>query len=120
MFLLRGAPKGWEITNSMSKSEKNEIMLLFQYFLIKCNEMGLLRVFEGLGPDMGSRTYEKGQELLLFLHAGGNAPVLGEISENQEFHRISGKSQNSIGIQKISIKYCFPVKSTPSRNLVFP
>ena len=49
---------------------------------------------------MGSRTYEKGQELLLFLHAGGKAPVLGEISENLKFHRISGKSQNSIGIQK--------------------
>ena len=31
---------------------------------------------------MGSRTYEKGQELLLFLHAGGKAPVLGEISKN--------------------------------------
>ena len=76
-------------------------------------------VFEGLGPDMGSRTYEKGQELLLFLHAGGKAPVLGEISENLKFHRISGKSQNSIGIQKKPINYCFPVKSTPSRNLVF-
>ena len=52
--------------------------------------MELLRVFGGLGPDMGSRTYEKGQELLLFLHAGGKAPVLGEISENLKFHRISG------------------------------
>ena len=49
---------------------------------------------------MGSRTYEKGQELLLFLHAGGKAPVLGEISENLKFHRISGKSQNSVGIQQ--------------------
>ena len=46
--------------------------------------MGLLRVFEGLGPDMGSRTYGKGQELLLFLHAGGKAPVWGEISKNVE------------------------------------
>ena len=82
--------------------------------------MELLRVFGGLGPDMGSRTYEKGQELLLFLHAGGKAPVLGEISENVKFHRISGRSQNSIGIQKISRNYYFPVKSTPSRNLVFP
>ena len=48
--------------------------------------MELLRVFEGLGPDMGSRTYEKGQELLLFLHAGGKAPVLGEISGNLKLH----------------------------------
>ena len=62
--------------------------------------MELLRVFEGLGPDMGSRTYEKGQELLLFLHAGGKAPVLGEINENLELHRFSGKSQNSIKIRK--------------------
>ena len=54
----------------------------FSVFLIKCSGMELLRVFEGLGPDMGSRTYEKGQELLLFLHAGGKAPVLGEISKN--------------------------------------
>ena len=43
--------------------------------------MGLLSVFGGLGPDMGSRTYEKGQESLLFLHAGGKAPVLGEMSK---------------------------------------
>ena len=82
--------------------------------------MELLWVFGGHGPEMDSRTYEKGQELLLFLHAGGKAPVLGEISENLEFHRISGKSQNSIGIQKDTRNYCFPVKSTPSRNLVFP
>ena len=62
--------------------------------------MGVLWAFGGLGPDMGSRTYEKGQELLLFLHAGGKAPVLGEISRNVQIHRISGNSQNSIGIQK--------------------
>ena len=68
--------------------------------------MELLRVFEGLGPDMGYRTYGKGQELLLFLHAGGKAPVLGEMSKNLKFHRISGKSQNSIGIQKISVNHC--------------
>ena len=79
----------------------------FSVILIKCCEIELLRVFEGLGPDMGSRTYEKGQELLLFLHAGGKAPVLGEISENLEFHRISGKSQNSIKNLEISINYCF-------------
>ena len=60
--------------------------------------MELLWAFGGLGPDMGSRTYGKGQGLLLFLHAGGKAPVLGEISENLEFHRIPGKSQNSIKI----------------------
>ena len=54
----------------------------FSVFLIKCSEIELLRVFEGLGPDMGSRTYEKGQELLLFLHAGGKVPVLGAISGN--------------------------------------
>ena len=76
--------------------------------------MELLRVFEGLGPDMGSRTYEKGQELLLFLHAGGKAPVLGEISKNVkiieflendrisidsrfcEFYRNSQKSKKSL------------------------
>ena len=69
--------------------------------------MELLWVFGGHGPEMVSRTYEKGQELLLFLHAGGKAPVLGEISENLEFHRISGKSQNSIKNLEISINYCF-------------
>ena len=63
--------------------------------------MELLWVFGGHGPEMDSRTYGKGQELLLFLHAGGKASVLGEISENLEFHRISGKSQISIGIHKI-------------------
>ena len=63
--------------------------------------MELLWAFGGLGPDMGSRTYEKGQELLLFLHAGGKAPVLGEINGKLKFHRISGTSQNSIGIGKI-------------------
>ena len=92
----------------------------FSVFLIKCCGIELLRVFEGLGPDMGSRTYEKGQESLLFLHAGGKASVLGEISENLKLHGISGKSQNSIGIQEISINYSFPVRSAPSRNLVFP
>ena len=44
--------------------------------------MELLWVFWGHGPEMDSRPYEKGQELLLFLHAGGKAPVLGEISKN--------------------------------------
>ena len=44
----------------------------------------LLWVFGGLGPEMGSRTYEKGQELLLFLHACGKAPVPGEISKIME------------------------------------
>ena len=39
--------------------------------------MELLWVFGGHGPEMDSRTYEKGQELLLFLQAGGEAPVLG-------------------------------------------
>ena len=82
--------------------------------------MELLWAFGGLGPDMGSRTYEKGQELLLFLHAGGKAHVLGGISENLEFHRISGKSQNSIGIHKKARNHCLPVKNTPSRNLAFP
>ncbi len=82
--------------------------------------MGLLWAFGGLGPDMGSRTYEKGQEILLFLPAGGKAPVLGEMSKNVKIHRNSGKSQNSIGIQKKPRNYCFPVKSTPSRNLGFP
>ena len=56
--------------------------MLLSSILIKYSKMELLRVFGGLGPDMGSRTYEKGQELLLFLHAGGKAPVLGEISKN--------------------------------------
>ena len=44
-------------------------------------KLQLLWVFGGLGPEMGSRTYEKGQELLLFLHAGGKAPVPGGISK---------------------------------------
>ena len=44
--------------------------------------MELLWVFGGHGPEMDSRTYEKGQELLLFLHAGGKASVLGEVSKN--------------------------------------
>ena len=48
------------------------------------SKMQLLLVFGGLGPEMGSRTYEKGQELLLFLHAGGKAPVPGEFSKNVE------------------------------------
>ena len=58
------------------------------------SKLQLLWVFGGLGPGMGSRTYAKGQELLLFLHAGGKAPVLGEISKNVkiieflEIHRI--------------------------------
>ena len=49
--------------------------------------MELLWVFGGHGPEMDSRTYEKGQELLLFLHAGGKAPVLGEISQNVKIHK---------------------------------
>ena len=63
------------------KTRKVEICY-FSVILIKCCEIELPRVFEGLGPDMGSRTYEEGQELLLFLHAGGKAPVLGKISKN--------------------------------------
>ena len=50
----------------------------------------LLWVFGGLGPEMGSRTYEKGQELLLFLHAGGKAPVAGEISKIMEISEFLG------------------------------
>ena len=72
----------------------------FSVILIKCCGIQLPGVFEGLGPDMGSRTYGKGQELLLFLHAGGKASVLGEINENPEFYRFSGKSQNSIKIRR--------------------
>ena len=82
------------------KTRKKWNCTTFSVFLIKCCEIELLRVFEGLGPDMGSRTYEKGQGILLFLHAGGKAPVLGEINENLEFHRFSGKSQNSIKVRK--------------------
>ena len=83
------------------KTRKKWKYATFSVILIKCCEIELLRVFEGLGPDMGSRTYEKGQELLLFWHAGGKAPVLGEMSGNLKFNRISGKSRNSIEIQKI-------------------
>jgi len=50
----------------------------------------LLWVFGGLGPEMGSRTHEKGQELLLFLHAGGKAPVAGEISKIVEILEFLG------------------------------
>ena len=49
---------------------------------------------------MGSRTYEKGQELLLFLHAGGKAPVWGEISRKYENDRIPVNARNSIAILK--------------------
>ena len=102
------------------KPEQRWKYVMFSVIVLKCCEIWFPEVLEGLGPDMGSRTYEKGQELLLFLHAGGKAPVWGKISENMEFHRNSGKSQNSIKNQKIPINHCFPVKSAPSRNLVFP
>ena len=65
--------------------------------------MELLWAFGGLGPDMGSRTYEKGQELLLFLHAGGKASVLSEIKENVNV---------SYGVFKTTYeqKYCYCIK----------
>ena len=72
------------------KTRKKWKYATFSVFLMKCCEIELPGVFEGLGPDMGSRTYGKGQESLLFLHAGGKAPVLGEISQNVKIHRISG------------------------------
>ena len=49
---------------------------------MKYSKIQLLWVFGGLDPEMDSRTYEKGQESLLFLHAGGKAPVLGKINKN--------------------------------------
>ena len=81
MFLLLGAPKGWESQISCQNQKMMELCYFFSV-LIKYSKMELLWVFGGHGPEMDSRTYEKGQELLLFLHAGGKAPVLGKISKN--------------------------------------
>ena len=81
--------------------------------------MELLWVFGGHGPEMDSRTYEKGQELLLFLHAGGKASILIKNHENDKNHRISGESQNSAVIPISLVIFLFLMKKALSKRLIF-